>query len=77
MGDDEIFKKVMSYNEDKHRFIKILNGLPVEEKDYTIDALEDEEVVKQHKLWNCNRYKENIPLEDMTITPRNTNLVFS
>ena len=47
MSDDEVFKKIMSSKENKHRFIKLINGLPVEEKPYVVDELEDEEVVKQ------------------------------
>jgi len=37
----------MRFKENKHRFIKLLRGLLVEEKFYIADALEDEEVVKQ------------------------------
>jgi len=46
LSDDEIFKKVMSSKENKNRFFKLLSGLPVEKKAYTIDTLEDEEVAK-------------------------------
>jgi len=46
LSDDEIFKKVMSSKENKHKFINILSGLPVEEKSYVVDALEDVEMTK-------------------------------
>ena len=59
----------MSSKENKQRFIKIISVLQVEEKAYVVDALKDKEVGKQHKLWNCNKYKENIPPDDMTFTP--------
>lgn len=36
----------MSSKESKYRFIKFLSELLVEEKAYTVDAIEDEEVVK-------------------------------
>jgi len=32
----------MSSKENEHRFIKLLNVLPVEENTYVVDALEDE-----------------------------------
>jgi len=46
LSDDEVFKKVMISKENKHMFIKILNGLLAKEKAYVIDALEDKEMVK-------------------------------
>lgn len=44
MSDDKIVIKVMIYKENKYKFIKLLDGLPVEEKSYIVDALKDEEV---------------------------------
>lgn len=40
----------MGSKENKYRFIKILNGLLVEEKAYVINVFKYKEVVKQHKL---------------------------
>ena len=50
-SDSYIFKEVMSYKENKHRFIKILNRLLVKDQNaYIVDVLEDEEMKKQHRL---------------------------
>jgi len=50
--------------------------LLVEEKAYAVDALKDEEVVKQCKLWHYNKHKKNIPLDEMTLTLVNMTLGF-
>lgn len=35
----------MSSKENKHKFIKLLSELPIVEKYYVVDAIEDEEVI--------------------------------
>lgn len=74
LSDDEIFNKFMSSKENKHIFTKCLNGLPVEENTYVVDALKEKEVANQSKLWYYNRYKEKIPPNELPLTPQNMNL---
>lgn len=75
-SDDEIFRKFMTSKENKHKFIKLLSELLVEEKSYVVYALEDEVVMKQQRLWHSNLHKECIPPNDMTLTPRNMTMGF-